>query len=46
MPSSCVISYLRAVKRFWRLDNGSIEQWVSDLEAKRAPDFGANLRPL
>lgn len=41
-----VISYLRAIKRFWKMDQGSVDHWMSDLEAGRTPDFRMNLRPL
>lgn len=41
-----VVSYLRATKRFWKMDRGSVEQWVGELEAGRTPDFRMNLLPL
>ncbi len=43
---AAVIGYLRSVKRFWTMDRGSLDSWVGELEAKRIPDFGMNLRLL
>ncbi len=39
-----VIGYLRLVQRFWKMDGGLVDRWIGELEAKRVPDFGMNLR--
>jgi hypothetical protein len=37
-----VLAYLDACGKFWDSDFGKLEQWKSDIEAGRTPDFGAN----
>jgi hypothetical protein len=41
-----VLSYLDGVKRFWKMDQGAIERWKSDIRAGRHPDFATQLRPM
>lgn len=43
---AAVAEYLGQVRRFWEMENGSIDRWLSDLSSKRVPDFGSNLRPM
>lgn len=42
-----VAAYLHSVKRFWKMDKGKLDEWIADLEAGQAPDFGIQLlRPI
>jgi len=38
-----VLTYLDGLTRFWKMDNGAIRVWRSDIEAGREPNFGAHL---
>jgi len=38
-----VLTYLDGLTRFWKMDNGAIRIWRSDIEAGREPNFGAHL---
>jgi len=39
-----VLEYFELCKKFWELHRGKLDQWKTDVEAGRVPDFGANLR--
>ena len=39
---SAVLAYLRACQRFWK--KPELATWISDIEAGRQPNFGANLQ--
>lgn len=38
-----VLEYFDLCKKFWKLENGKLEEWRKDIEAGRVPDFGAHL---
>lgn len=38
-----VLSYLELCRRFWRMDDGRLDQWKAEIEEGRVPYFGANL---
>src|SRR4051812_21243572 len=38
-----VLEYFDLCKKFWKLENGKLEEWKKDIEQGRGPDFGANL---
>ena len=38
-----VLDYFDLCKKFWKMDNGRLDQWKVDVQADRVPDFGANL---
>lgn len=39
-----VLEFLELCKSFWTSSWGALEEWKSDVEAGRMPEFGANLR--
>ena len=38
-----VIQYLRLCKKFWQMDDGRLDSWVSSIEGGGEPYFGTNL---
>jgi peroxiredoxin len=38
-----VIEHLNACKKFWKMDNGRLDDWIALVEGGRIPDFGPNL---
>ncbi len=38
-----VLQYLSQCRKFWKNDNGKIDQWISDIQSGKTPRFGANL---
>ena len=38
-----VLEYFQRCRKFWRMDNGRLEQWSEEVRAGKTPDFGANL---
>jgi hypothetical protein len=38
-----VIQYLELCRKFWKLDNGRLDQWIKEIKAGKVPQFGANL---
>jgi hypothetical protein len=38
-----VIEYFELCRKFWKMENGKLEQWKKEIEQGRGPDFGANL---
>lgn len=35
-----VAGYLEGVRRFWKMDDGRISQWIAELKAGKTPHFG------
>jgi len=38
-----VIEYLKLCSAFWDMDRGRLKKWITEVEAGKTPDFGANL---
>jgi peroxiredoxin len=38
-----VIEYLNACKKFWKMENGKLDDWIALVKDGRIPDFGPNL---
>ncbi len=38
-----VLQFLDSCRKFWRSDNGKLDQWTKDIHDGRIPEFGANL---
>jgi hypothetical protein len=38
-----VIQYLELCRKFWKMDNGRLDQWIKEIKAGKVPQFGANL---
>ena len=38
-----VLQYFELCRRFWRMDNGQLDQWSREIEAGTFPNFGAKL---
>jgi hypothetical protein len=38
-----VLEYLMLCRRFWKMDNGKLDQWTQEVMAGKTPYFGANL---
>jgi len=37
------LQYFELCRKFWKMDNGQLNQWSQEVKAGKAPDFGANL---
>ncbi len=38
-----VVEYFELCRKFWKMDNGRLDQWSQQAKAGKVPDFGANL---
>ena len=38
-----VLEYFELCRKFWKMDNGNLDQWSREVQAGEIPDFGANL---
>jgi hypothetical protein len=38
-----VLTYLQSCAKFWKMDDGQLQNWMSTVKAGGVPDFGANL---
>ena len=38
-----VLEYLILCRKFWKMDYGKLDQWISEVRAGKTPDFGANI---
>jgi tetratricopeptide (TPR) repeat protein len=38
-----VIQYLELCRKFWKMDNGRLDQWIKEIKVGKIPQFGANL---
>ncbi len=38
-----VVEYFELCRKFWRMDNGQLNQWHQEVKSGKIPDFGANL---
>lgn len=38
-----VIEYFELCKRFWEMDNGRLDSWITSIKGGRKPHFGVNL---
>lgn len=38
-----VLEYFELCRKFWKMDNGKLNQWSQEVKAGKTPDFGANL---
>ena len=38
-----VIQYLGLCRKFWKMHEGRLDQWIQEIKDGKVPDFGANL---
>jgi len=38
-----VVEYFELCRKFWKMEDGKLDQWKKDIDENRTPDFGANL---
>ena len=38
-----VLKYFELCRRFWKMENGRLDQWSEEVKSGKLPDFGANL---
>jgi tetratricopeptide (TPR) repeat protein len=38
-----VLEYFELCRKFWKMDQGQLDQWSQQVKAGKIPDFGANL---
>ena len=38
-----VLQYFELCRKFWKMENGKLDQWSREVKAGNVPDFGANL---
>jgi len=38
-----VIQYLELCRKFWKMHDGRLDQWIQEIKGGKTPDFGANL---
>lgn len=41
--TDAVLSYFELCRKFWKLENGKLDQWSREVKAGRIPNFGSNL---
>jgi tetratricopeptide (TPR) repeat protein len=41
-----VLEYFGLCEKFWKMDNGKLDQWGAEVKSGQTPEFGANLRYL
>ena len=38
-----VLDYFELCRKFWKMDNGRLNDWSQEVKAGKIPDFGANM---
>ena len=38
-----VIQYLELCRKFWKMHDGRLDQWIQEIKGGKTPDFGASL---
>jgi hypothetical protein len=39
-----VIQYFQLCSKFWKMDNGKLDEWKTEVQNDKIPEFGPNLR--